>query len=283
MSKRAHLSFGLVGSIAIGLWVLAGSGCGDDDKPSGGSGGKGGDNSAAGSSAAGSSGKAGGSAGSTAGAAGAATGMGSLEEGDQCMTTAECGSGLTCTVQAVSRTPVRVCARPCTTGSNTCESESCASPFTQQAKDTICVNTEPQPFALCGAGVTAICGGDRVCLYFQNSTVGVCVDLCALDPTKDAGLDDLPLMCPIAAQSCIGGIVDDGGANVVGLCGLEVDRDGECGLETGKLCKGTDICVPDDTKVDASPQHCREDCSKAGMCTSGGACTAYQDITYCKK
>jgi hypothetical protein len=150
-------------------------------------------------------------------------------------------------------------------------------------KDSICINTEPAPFALCGAGVTAVCGGERVCLYFQQSTVGVCVDLCALDPTKDAGLEGLPLMCPIATQMCIGGIVDDGGADAVGLCGTEVARDAECGLETGKLCKGTDICVPDDFNNEDSAQHCREDCSKTGMCMTGGVCTVFQDITYCKK
>jgi hypothetical protein len=282
MSKHAHLSFGLVGCIAVGFAVLVSTGCGDDEgSPTDGASGKGGEGGAAGDSAGSSGGKAGGGAGSAGGAAGE-TGSGSLEEGDQCMTTAMCGTGLSCVPARVGQVAIRICARPCTSPSQ-CGSESCASPYTMMPKDNICINTEPAPFALCGAGVTAVCGGDRVCLYFSQSTVGVCVDLCALDPTKDAGFDDLPLTCPVAGQTCIGGIVDDGGAEAVGLCGTEVDRDAECGLDSGKLCKGTDICVPDDFMDDESPQHCREDCSKAGTCTSGGMCTVYQEITYCKK
>jgi hypothetical protein len=283
MSKRAHLSFGLVGCIAVGFAVLVSTGCGDDSKPSDGSSGKGGQGGAAGGSASGGSGgKAGGSAGSTAGAGGAQGGMGTREEGDQCMSTADCGMGLSCVAAEVQQTPIRICARPCTSASQ-CGSESCASPYTELAKDSICINTEPAPFGLCGAGVTAVCGGGRVCLYFQQSTVGVCVNLCALDPTKDAGIDAISQTCPVAGQSCISGIVDDGGANEVGLCGVEVERDAECGLDTGKLCKGSDICVPDNFNDDNSPQHCREDCSKMGTCTAGGTCTVFQDITYCKK
>ena len=283
MSKRAHLSFGLIGFLALGFTVLGGTGCGDDsDKPSEGGSGKGGDDGAAGTTAGGgAAGKAGGSAGSTAGAGGI-TGMGSREEGDQCMTTVDCMPGLQCVPARVGQVAIRICGRPCTSNSM-CGSETCASPYTQNPKDSICIKTEPAPFALCGAGVTAVCGGDRVCLYFQDSTVGVCVDLCALDPTKDAGLDGLPAMCPVPGQSCISGIVDDGGAEAVGLCGTEVGRDAECGLDSGKLCKGSDICVPDDFKDENSPQHCREDCEKTGMCTGGGTCTVYQGITYCKK
>jgi hypothetical protein len=228
-----------------------------------------------------SSGRAGGGAGSSAGASGA-LGMGSLEEGDQCTTTAECGMGMACVAAKVQNIPIRICGRPCTSPAQ-CGSENCGS-YSGMPKDSICINTEPAPFALCGVGVTAACGGTRQCLYFQDSTVGFCVDLCALDPTKDAGLEeDIAAMCPIASQSCIGGIVDDNGANAVGLCGTEVARDAECGLDEGKLCKGSDICVPEDFNDPKSVQHCREDCSKMGTCTSGGACTVFQDITYCKK
>ncbi|HKU40829.1 MAG TPA: hypothetical protein VJR89_21860 [Polyangiales bacterium] len=288
MSKRAHLSFGLVVPL-VSLLSLIGVGCGDDDGGDGTTAGKGGSGGSSGDSAGSGdgakAGSSGGAAGSAAGAGGAATGMGNRPEGAGCMSTAQCSPGLTCTVQAVGEIGVRVCARPCT-ASDQCGSELCASPFTERPQDAICINTEPAPFAYCGPGATAVCGGPpgRRCLFFTDSTVGVCVDLCQLDPTKDAGLAEemIPEKCAIAGQTCISGIVDDNGANVVGLCGVEVDRGAECGLEMGKLCKGTDICLPDNFMDDESPQHCREDCGTTGKCTGPGTCMTFQDISYCK-
>jgi hypothetical protein len=214
-------------------------------------------------------------------------GSGDLTEGDQCTTTAECGSGMACVTAAVGQQAVRICARPCAADTDCGKSDAggagnevCDSPYTNLAKDAHCINFEPAAYAYCGVGETAACGGDRACLYFPNSTIGVCVNLCATDPTKDAGIDGLAAMCS-NSQACVSGVVED---PAVGVCGAQVKRDAECGIEKGIFCSGTDICVPDDLNMDMGPQHCREDCTDAGTCTAGGACTAVRNLfSYCKK
>lgn len=290
MSKHAHLSFGLIGAVTA-LFLLTAIGCGDDDgggNKDAGTSGKGGSGGAtAGSSSAGKSGSSGGG-GSTAGAGGAATGTGSLGEGDQCTTTADCGSGLTCLTAAVGQTAVRICARNCAQDTDCGKSDAggkgteiCDSPYTNLARDAHCINLEPDAFAYCGVGETSACDGDRACLYFPNQTIGVCVDLCATDPTMDAGIEGLPAMCSTAGLKCISNVVEN---DAIGVCGKEVPRDGECGIEMGIFCTGTDICVPDDLNADEGPQHCREDCTMTNMCASGGACTAVRNLfKYCKK
>lgn len=291
MSKHAHLSFGLIAPVTAML-LLTFTGCGDDDggdKDAGASGKGGGGGETAGSSSAGKSGSsAAGSSGAKAGAGGAATGSGMLTEGDQCTTTAECGTGLTCVTAAVGQTAVRVCARSCAQDTDCGKSDAggkgtelCDSPYTNLARDAHCINLEPDAFAYCGVGETSACDGDRACLYFPNSTIGVCVDLCATDPTMDAGLEGLPAMCPSSSLKCVSNVVEN---PAVGVCGTQVARDGECGIEMGIFCSGTDICVPDDLASDEGPQHCREDCTDTNACMSGGACTAVRNqFRYCKK
>jgi hypothetical protein len=288
MSKRAHLSFGLIGPVGA-LLLLAVVGCGDDDSPSdAGTSGKGGGGGSGGQTAGSSSaGKGGSSSGSTAGAGGASLGTGDLLEGDQCTTTAECGPGTACVTAAVGQQAVRVCARPCTEDTDCGKSDAggkgaevCDSPYTQLARDAHCINFEPDAYAYCGVGETAACDGDRACLYFPNSTIGVCVNLCATDPTQDAGIEGLAASCA-SSQACVSGVVEN---EAVGVCGSQVARDAECGIEKGIFCSGTDICVPDDLNVDEGPQHCREDCTDTNSCTSGGACTAVRTLfKYCKK
>lgn len=290
MSKRAHLSFRrIVPFIAMSL--IAFTACGDDDSSKdAGTAGKGGGDEAgkSGSSAGGKggSGAAGGSAGASGASAGSggasgATGTGSLVEGDQCKTTAECGTGMVCLNAIVGQTPVKICARHCTpeTEQADCGDEICDS-YTNRVADAHCINLEPAPFSICGVGETSACGGDRACLYFQNSTIGVCVDPCATDPSQDAGIDGLKAMCP-SGQMCIAGVAD---SDAVGICGTEAKRDEVCGIEMGKFCTGADICVPDNTSDMNSVEHCREDCTESGKCTSGGTCTAVRDaFSYCKK
>ena len=287
MSKRTHLSFRrVVPVIASSLIALSGCG-GDDESPKdGGVAGKAGEAATAGSSA-GKGGSSGGGAGGASGSSGrgaaGATGSGSGAEGEECMTTADCGMGLACVISAITEdTGIRVCARPCSpaTEATDCGSESCESD-TGRAQDAHCRNYEPAPFAICGPGATAACGGQRTCLFLPDAPIGICVDVCALDPSKDAGVDG-PLLekCP-GTQTCISDIVDQAG---VGICGTEVKRDEVCGIEMGKFCPASDICFPDDPTNDDSPQHCREDCTKSGMCTMGGTCTAYRNLfSYCKK
>lgn len=286
MSKRAHLSFGrIVPVTAILLLAIA---CGDDDggggKDAGASGKGGGGGAVAGSSAAGKSGSSGGSAGASG-----QTGSGKLTEGDQCKSTAECAAGLTCLTATVQGTPVLICARLCQDDSGCGKSDAggageelCLSPYTGLAKDAHCINFEPEAFSYCGVGYTAACDGDRQCLYFPNQTIGICVDLCTVDPTQDAG-SDVPRTCPTASRSCVPDVVAD---EAVGVCGKQAGRDAECGIELGIFCEtsGTDICVPDDLNADEGPQHCREDCTEAGTCKGGGACTAVSNqFAYCKK
>lgn len=284
MSERAHLSFGLISPFGA-LLLLAIVGCGDDDGPNdagtSGKGGGGGGGESAGSSSAGKSGSSGGSAG-----AGGAQGTGDLPEGDQCEATTECEPGTVCVTAAVGQQPVGICARPCAADTDCGKSDAggkgievCASPFTNLKKDAHCINFEPDAYATCGVGVTAACDSDRACLYAPRSTIGLCVDLCATDPTQDAGVEGL-VSCS-NSQMCVSGIVED---DAVGVCGSQVARDAECGIEKGIFCSGTDICVPDDLNARTSPQHCREDCTDTGSCTAGGACTTVPNLfKYCKK
>jgi hypothetical protein len=289
MRKRAHLSFGQIGPVGA-LLLLAVVGCGDDDSPNdAGTSGKGGGGGSGGQTAGSSSAGRGGSSGATAGAGGV-TGTGDLLEGDQCTATAECGPGTVCVTAAVGQQAVRVCARPCTAATEATDcgksdaggkgTEVCDSPYTELARDAHCINLQPDAYAYCGVGETAACDGDRACLYFPQSTIGVCVNLCAVDPTQDAGIEGLAATCS-NSQACVSGVVEN---EAVGVCGSQVARDAECGIEKGIFCSGTDICVPDDLNADEGPQHCREDCTESSSCTSGGACTAVRNLfKYCKK
>jgi hypothetical protein len=287
MSKRAHLSFGLIAPAILFLAIA----CGDDDtgaKDGGpstsGKGGGGGQTAGSSAGKGGSSGK--GGAGGSSGGSGQ-TGSGDLTEGDQCTTTAECGTGLTCLTAAVQNTTVRICARSCADDTACGKSDAggagmeiCDSPYTGLAKDAHCINFEPDAYAFCGVGFTAACDKDRACLYFPSQTIGICVDLCSIDPSQDAG-PGVSATCPVSSQACVPGIVSQ---DSIGVCGKQAARDAECGIEMGIFCSGTDICVPDDLNADEGPQHCREDCTDTNKCTSGGACTSVSNrFSYCKK
>jgi hypothetical protein len=213
-------------------------------------------------------------------------------EGIQCTTTAECASGLTCVLAFIDEsTPVRVCARACVdngdcgkvdaggAGQEVCDG------YTDRASDKHCINLEPDAWAPCGVGYTSLCDNKRACLYFPMSTVGVCADLCQIDPTVDAGVSDLPVSCP-TGNMCVPGVVSP---ESVGVCGKIGARGAECDQEKGLFCDNEkDLCIPDDLTSDTSPQHCVEDCTTSRMCTGGGTCTVVQlsaseVIRYCKK
>jgi hypothetical protein len=288
------LSFGLIGP-ATAVMLVAWSGCGDDDSPKdAGTAGKGG-----GEASGNSGGGKGGSSGSTStagtgGGSGAPTGTGTKLEGDQCATTPECGMGLTCVATRIQTSQglvgVNVCARACAQtmeckgGAGGKGDEECLSPYTMLARDAHCINFEPDAFAICGIGETAACDGERRCLYFPDSTIGVCVDLCAQDPTQDAGVEGL-VTCP-GSQKCVPNVVAN---DALGVCGTSGPRDQSCGIEMGIFCTGTDICIPDDINAETGPEHCREDCTDTNACSSGGVCTKLSDpsgtvsFSYCKK
>jgi hypothetical protein len=279
MSKHAHLSFRLIGPATAILFLAVA--CGDDDDTTknndAGKGGGGGES--AGSSSAGKGGSSGSTAAGTGGkgGAGGATGTGDLEEGEQCMTTAECGTGLTCKVASAGGVGVQICARTCTSDSD-CGDETCESDTTRMT-DAYCKNYNATAFTDCGPAYTAECGSALTCLLFAQSTAGVCVNVCALDPTEDAG-PGVAASCP-SSQNCIKDVIDN---PAVGLCATQVGVDKECGLEKGILCSGTDICVPDDINSETGPEHCREDCTDTKACATGGTCTAVRTLfSYCKK
>ena len=297
MSKRAHLSFGKMSPVAVIVVGLLAVACGDDDggNPSEGdagagkggseagtgspSGGRGGSTATAGTGGRGGAGTSGRGAGT-----GGTTGSGTIQEGRQCgtPTTGACAEGLACIDMLAVQTPVKICARPCTATGNECPSgEVCDSPYTNLARDAHCINQVDAPYEICGVGETSDCAGERFCLYFPRSTLGLCVNFCATDPTQDAGIAGLPLACPDAAQQCVSGVVAE---EAIGVCGSEVARDAECGIDTGRFCMGDDVCAPDNPDDEMSLQHCRENCTETNTCAGGGTCTEVDpELSYCRK
>ena len=291
MRRRGHLHFGSVHSVAVVFMLLVGA-CGDDDSQtntdagSSGKGGDDGDNGGRGGNGGSSGGTAGGGAGSSGGGAGnagsgGALGSGTLVEGRQCRTTAECGPGLACTRMAIGTSGVLICARPCEMDGQCMSGEECLSPFTGLARDAHCVDFVDEAFAYCGVGETSGCGENRICLYVGDFTVGICVNFCTTDPNFDAGIEGVGPTCPTAGQACVSGLLQE---EELGICGVEVGNDEECGIETGKFCTGANLCAPDDFEDENSLAHCREDCTETDACSRGGSCTATdQGLSYCKK
>jgi hypothetical protein len=274
MKQRAHLSFGL----SLALILVPMLGCGDDDdggQPAGGTGGTGG-----------SSGGSGGGGGQSANAGSGGSGD-LLEEGSTCTSDRECSSGLECMQAAVQGVGVRVCARPCTDDPE-CNGDVCGSPYTRRPQDAHCINIQQDQFGDCGPGHTAVCDPQRVCLYFPDVTIGVCVNLCSPDGSADSDAG-APIGECQAPQACIEDIVATPDPSVmIGVCGTQAARNDVCGIEVGGFCGDDDLCAPDDPEADESPSHCRENCSTSGTCVAG-TCTSVTDSSgqlafrYCKQ
>lgn len=199
-------------------------------------------------------------------------------EGALCAATPDCDGELVCVVAQVGSISVGVCARACVTA-ETCEDDELCYAYTKSPADAHCVNVVTETYALCGAGDTSRCDG-HTCLYLPNSTLGLCVDLCALDPGggDDAGAPDPGPGCT-GGQTCIAGVVDSG---MEGLCGIEIDRGDACAPEEGKFCAHGDGCTADKAGEPFGERHCRQDCSANGKCASGTHCEGVVGQTaYC--
>jgi hypothetical protein len=286
MSSYPHLSLRLVRAVAV-VGYFAAAACGDDDGSGGdGTGGTGGENEAgngarSGNGGSGGSSPAAGGGGTAGGTTGPMTGAGDRPEGAPCNSVADCESSLACVLMEIPDGRVRVCARGCTDAAECTEGERCESPFTDLPADRHCINYKADPYDECGVADTSLCADPRECLYFEGEGYGLCVNYCQTDPTEDAGIPNIPAMCP-DNLTCLTGLVQN---DAIGLCGTPAARDAECGLETGRFCDTTaDICIPDDLMDPMSAQHCREDCTRTNMCTGGGTCTMVnRTLYYCKK
>lgn len=255
MIQRAHLSFAL----PLALMLVPMLGCGDDDDgpPPAGSGGAGGN---------------GGSGGAGGQSAGSGGGGDLLEEGSTCASDRDCEESLECIRTRVSGSDVNVCARPCAEDSD-CNGDRCGSPYTGLAQDALCINLEQEQFGDCGPGHTAVCDNDRVCLFFPDYTIGVCVNFCSPDGSADSDAG-APIGECQEPQTCIPDIVATPDPSVmIGICGTNAGRNDPCGVEIGGFCGDADICAPDDPDAEESQSHCREDCTTSGTCVTG-TCTS---------
>ena len=248
------------------LFVLAACG-GDDDKNS---------SSAAGSPA--SAGGGGKPAAGGGGTGGGSTGSGRGEEGTECSSDTECGSGLKCLPGAVLQGSTRsllikVCARNCLEASDCMSGETCTSDVTNQPKDALCWSTTTEAFKPCGPAATSKCVGDLECLPVimdDGAVGGYCVQPCELPSAN-------PMARPCGdGLSCLDGLDIEG----VGLCAKRVGRSETCGPEIGALCGPEDVCLND--PKDGSSL-CYQDCTKTKMCETGKTCIQLEtDLSYCE-
>lgn len=205
------------------------------------------------------------------------------EEGAVCGGNADCQGDLRCVIAEVDAVSVGICARSCASFDD-CENDELCYAYTQNPSDAHCVDLKTETYSLCGVGDTSRCDG-HTCLYLPSSTLGLCVDLCALPGSSsgaDAGADDAgvdPADACGTGQICIAGVLD---SVTQGLCGVEVGRGDSCAPEKGRFCAGGDGCVPDAADEPFGARHCREDCSDDGKCQKGTSCQGIVGQTaYC--
>jgi hypothetical protein len=276
--------------VPLALFCLAA--CGDDAAPA--------DDDAAGQS--GSAAAAGAGAGAVAGSsagAGAGTGAGAsgrsgssgaadVEEGSPCMGDADCVAGLRCAAipgLLFNGVPVGVCGNPCMMDADCGDGSVCHS-YSDMDRDKHCVEVIEEDYALCGIAETSVCKMGSVCLVFDTPVAGVCATLCQAGagdadagmPTGEAGAEGCA-----AGQSCIGGVFEDAPPEE-GICGREVARGADCGIDigVGDFCGMGDICAPDDLEDEASAVRCYQACSRANpQCDTGACVLASNMIGYC--
>ncbi|HEX2678954.1 MAG TPA: hypothetical protein VHM19_20025 [Polyangiales bacterium] len=196
-------------------------------------------------------------------------------EGAVCDAADGCEKGLRCIQTTNGSLSIGICARSCST-SQQCKKDEICYAYTKNPADAHCVNLVSKTYATCGVGDTSRCD-QHTCLYFPSSTVGLCVDLCALPMNhEDGGVDDggvvdsgLPVATCTGSEKCIEGVVD---STTQGLCGVEVARGAKCGVPAGLFCAMGDGCTPDDPKDESGPSHCRQDCTNDGKCAKGTEC-----------
>jgi hypothetical protein len=266
------------------LWLCIGVvGCGDDGDSS-----DGGVNSG-GTSGGGSGGNGGGGSGGRdplpvpdgGGGTDASVAPGEGLENEPCSTTADCVEDLTCVDSSFG---FGICARACVSDTD-CGAELCIS-LTNNAADAHCTNTVRNPFVeYCGALETAICSEalELRCLLLSDLPIGICANLCS-SGGADAGVSEDT--CE-GDYECVGGIVQDNGDGIDGVCGNFVERGAPCGIMMGTFCEDGDICTPVDPNFDPETEEteflCHADCTEPTVqCPGGTTCTAFRDIAFCK-
>lgn len=285
--------------LLVPLALFSFAACGDDAAPGDGSEGQAG--SAAGTSAGGHAGAsagsgaaaagtgAGGRSGSGAGGAGGLGSPGGMEEGEPCMGASDCATGLRCAgvpgLMLSTGVPVGVCGKPCAMDDECGDGAVCYA-YSDMDRDKHCVDVIEEDFALCGIAETSVCGVNRVCLVFDTPVVGLCATLCQTGASDDdAGV---PSGEPGGAgcasgQSCIGGVLADAMAGE-GICGKQVARGAECGIDlgVGDFCGPGDVCAPDDVNDAESPVRCYQECSRAEpQCDTGTCAIIPNAFGYC--
>lgn len=204
------------------------------------------------------------------------------DEGWLCLDADECNAELVCAASPItaSGVPIGVCGRPCDPDED-CADGVCFS-YTGRAEDAHCTEVIEEEFALCGVADNSICADETICLYLPGAPVGVCVRLCATGSAspgeEDAGVSEPALGECSAGQTCVEGVVTSG----EGVCGTEVERGAECGIELGLFCESGHICAPEDPRDSASTFRCFQDCSEPDTVCDEGSCVLVQRLyAYC--
>jgi hypothetical protein len=212
----------------------------------------------------------------------------------------ECNTGFICVENIFADQngqAIGVCARECKQGSTAdCRSGEMCFSYTGNDADAHCVNLVADEYGVCGVGDTSVCDKKRSCLYFPNSPFGVCVDICSVAGGEaDAGADDdggvsqqgtggsggsSDAVTCRSGETCVDGVLSDPMSSE-GVCGVVVERGGECGIDVGKYCNPGDICAPEDPDDLMSTPRCFENCGDTGMCKQGQCIVVQQSFAYC--
>jgi len=173
-----------------------------------------------------------------------------------------------------------VCARSCASddgGGN----ELCVS-YSGERADAHCINLINEEFAICGVAETSDCLEEAglTCLYLPDLPIGVCSTLCMSGGDTDGGGVPDPI-CD-ADQFCRGGIVNDNGSGIDGVCGTSAARGEPCGIFMGAFCGDGDVCAPDDPADEESDFSCHQSCSQSGSTCDEGACVQFQRVFFCR-
>jgi hypothetical protein len=209
-------------------------------------------------------------AGSGAGGSAGGTSLGTRQPGDACNNTAQCATGENCVVSALGTDAVQICAKGCATDDDCDSGQTCVSE-TDKPTDAHCVTTATDAFTACGPSLTTICQTPLDCIPsgLTDDNSGFCYNYCILPNATMTVMDDTVLHdCPNGLTCSSLGDPD------VGLCAMTGATGDSCGLEMGKLCSSTDVCIteiaPDGGVGDSN---CYRDCtSSASACPSGTTC-----------
>jgi hypothetical protein len=244
-------------SLVFGLLIaLAACGSNDSKKPTGSAGS--GWRATAGSGAGGSGGSAGGAS------------LGTRQPGDPCNNTEQCATGENCVISFLLNDNVQICAKSCASDDDCDNGQTCVSE-TDKPADAHCVTTATDAFAACGPSMTTICQSPLDCIPsgLTDDNSGFCYNYCIL-PNATMTVTDASVLkdCPNGLTCSPLGDAD------VGVCSMTGATGDTCGLDIGKLCSDTDVCITelsDDGGIGDS--NCYRDCTTvSSACPSGTTC-----------